>query len=152
VEPVEPPHLRVTLIAPDQPVDDLIPLALQTRPELDAGRALVQATLERLRQEKLRPLIPSVLLRGASTNPAGTLGFGGFGGGRNSVVGDFSARMDLDFQLLWELQGFGLANHARIQAQSAENRAAVLELFRIQDRVAAEVVTAYAQVQSAASR
>jgi hypothetical protein len=36
-----------------------------------------------LRQERLRPLIPSVLLRGASTNPAGTLAGGVFGGGRN---------------------------------------------------------------------
>jgi outer membrane protein TolC len=31
VEPLEAPHLRITLIAPDKPVDDLIPVALTSR-------------------------------------------------------------------------------------------------------------------------
>jgi outer membrane protein TolC len=113
---------------------------------------VVQATLQRLRQEKLRPLIPSVLLRGASTNPAGTLGAGVFGGGLNDFVGNFSARSDFDVQLLWELQNLGFGNHARVKERQAENQLAGLELFRIQDRVAAEVAQAYAQVQSAAAR
>src|SRR5207237_3487655 len=65
VEPLEPPHLRLTLVALNQPVDDLIPVALTNRPELATQQALIQATLLRLRQERLRPLIPSVLLRGA---------------------------------------------------------------------------------------
>jgi len=34
VEPLEFPHLRVTLVAVDKPVDDLIPMALTNRPEL----------------------------------------------------------------------------------------------------------------------
>src|SRR5262249_29400139 len=81
VQPLEPPHLRVTLVPPDQEgLDDLIAVGLTYRPELAEGQALVQATLQRLRQERLRPLVPSVLLRGASTNPAGTLAGGVFGG------------------------------------------------------------------------
>src|SRR5262249_45658760 len=76
VQPLEPPHLRVTLVPPDQGLDDLIAVGLTYRPELAEGQALVQATLQRLRQERLRPLVPSVLLRGASTNPAGTLAGG----------------------------------------------------------------------------
>src|SRR5262249_36543731 len=59
VEPLEPPHMQVTLLALDQPVDELIPVALLNRPELASQRALVQATLERLREERLRPLVPS---------------------------------------------------------------------------------------------
>src|SRR5206468_6214174 len=43
VEPLEVPHLRVTLVAVDKPVDDLIPVALTSRPELAAQQALVQA-------------------------------------------------------------------------------------------------------------
>jgi outer membrane protein TolC len=152
VQPLEPPHLRVTLVSPDLPVDELIPVALTNRPELAAQQALVQATLERLRQEKLRPLIPSVLLRGASTTPTGTLGAGVFGGGLNDSLSNFSARMDLDILLLWELQNLGLGNRALVDARRAENRLAVVELFRVQDRVAAEVAQAHAQVRSAARR
>ena len=43
----------------------------------------MNATLARLRQEKLRPLIPSIILRGNATNPGGTLSTGSFGGGVN---------------------------------------------------------------------
>ena len=152
VQPLEPPHLRVTLVAPDRPVDDLIPIALTYRPELASRQALVQASLQALRAERLRPLIPSVLLRGASTNPAGTLAGGYFGGGENSRLGDFGARADFDVQVLWELQNLGLGNRALVKERQAENEAAVLELFRVQDQVAAEVARAHAQVRSAAAR
>jgi outer membrane protein TolC len=133
-------------------VDDLIPIALTNRPELAAQQALVQATLQRLRQERLRPLIPSVVLRGAATNPAGTLAGGYFGGGLNDTLKNFGARSDFDLQVLWELQNLGLGNRARVNERRAENRLAVLELFRTQDRIAAEVAQAYAQAVSAAAR
>jgi outer membrane protein TolC len=152
VEPLEPPHLRVTLVPTDRPVDDLIPIALTNRPELAAQQALVQATLHRLQQERLRPLIPSVLLRGDSTQPGGTLAGGYFGGGLNDTLKNFSARSDFDFQVLWEFQNLGFGNRARVNERRAENRLAVLELFRTQDRIAAEVAQAYAQVVSAAAR
>jgi outer membrane protein TolC len=152
VEPLEAPHLRVTLVALDKPVDDLIPVALRNRPELAAQQALVEATLVRLRQERLRPLIPSVLLRGASTNPTGTLAGGYFGGGRNDSLSNFGARADFDLQILWEFQNLGFGNKALVDQRRAENRLSVLDLFRLQDQVAAEVAQAYAQSQSAASR
>lgn len=152
VVPLEPPELRVTVVPLDRPVDDLIPVALTNRPELAAGQAIVQATLARLRQERLRPLIPSVLLRGASTPVVGTLGAGVFGGGINDSLNNFGARMDLDTQVLWEFQNLGFGNRARVRERQAENRLAVLELFRTQDQVAAEVAQAYAQVASAAVR
>jgi outer membrane protein TolC len=142
----------VTLVLPDRPVDELIAVGLTNRPELAAQQALVLATLERLRQEKLRPLIPSVLLRGASTPVTGTLAGGYFGGGLNGSLKDFGARSDFDLQVLWEFQNLGLGNHARVRERQAENRLAVLELFRTQDRVAAEVAQAHAQLQSAAAR
>jgi hypothetical protein len=153
VEPLEAPHLPVTLVALDKPVDDLIPLALTNRPELAAQQALVQATLVRLRQERLRPLIPSVVLRPATTNPAApTLTAGYFGGGMNDNLSNFGARSDFDIQVFWELQNLGFGNRALVNQRRAENRASVLDLFRLQDRVAAEVAQAYAQLQSAASR
>ncbi|MBL8795857.1 MAG: TolC family protein [Planctomycetia bacterium] len=152
VEPIEPPFLQVSLVSPGCPVDDLIAQALTARPELAAQQALVQATLKRLREEKLRPLVPSVLLRGAATNPAGTLSSGAFGGGRNDRIADGSFRNSLDLQLIWEFQNLGLGNRARINERRAELEISTLELFRTQDRVAAEVVQAHAQVQSAAAR
>ena len=55
-------------------------------------------------------------------------------------------------QLLWEFQALGLANRARVNERSAEHEVAILELFRTQDRIAAEVVRAFAEVRSAAER
>jgi outer membrane protein TolC len=152
VEPLEPPHLRVTLVPLERTVDELIPIGLTNRPELATQQALVQATLQRLRQERIRPLVPSVLLRGSSTPVTGTLAGGVFGGGLDSTMSTFSARSDFDIQVLWELRNLGLANRALVQQRRAENRLALLELFRTQDRVAAEVAQAYAQAQSAAGR
>ncbi|MBI3411701.1 MAG: TolC family protein [Planctomycetes bacterium] len=152
VQPVEPPHLRVTLIPPDRAVDDLIPIGLTARPELAAQQALVQAALARLRQERIRPLVPSVLLRGASTPVTGTLAGGVFGGGRNDNLSNFSARSDFDVQILWEFQNLGFGNRALIKERRSEHQQSILELFRVQDRVAAEIAQAHAQSQSAAIR
>src|SRR5262249_20356966 len=100
----------------------------------------------------VRPLVPSVLLRGASTNPAGTLAGGYFGGGRNDEMGHFGARADFDVQVLWEFRNLGFGDKARVDERRAEHRLALFEAFRLQDRVAAEVVEALDQGQSAAER
>jgi outer membrane protein TolC len=152
VEPVEPPHLRIEVVALDKPVDDLIPIALLNRPELASRQAQVQATLALLKQERFRPLIPSVLIRGWSTPVTGTLAVGQFGGGTNGSDGTTGARGDFDVQLLWQLDNLGFGNAGRVRQREAENRLAVLELFRVQDRVAAEAAQAYAQATRAAGR
>ena len=70
-------------MADECPVDDLIVAGLQNRPELAEHQALVEATLVRLRQAKLRPFIPSLALRYSA---------GGFGGGPNAFFGNFDGR------------------------------------------------------------
>jgi outer membrane protein TolC len=150
--PLEPPQLQVTLVNLNQPVDGLIVVGLTNRPELAAQQALVRATVERLRLERLRPLMPSVLLRGAATNPAGTLAEGVFGGGVNGNMSNFGTRLDYDLQVLWQFENLGFGNRARVNERRAEHRLSVLELFRTQDRVAAEVSQAYAEAQSAQTR
>ncbi|HJZ89936.1 MAG TPA: TolC family protein, partial [Gemmataceae bacterium] len=130
IEPAEPPQLRIDLIDPSVPVDDLIPVALTNRPELAAQQSLVSATLNRLRQEKLRPLVPSLVLRGNATNPGGTLAAGRFGGGINGDLSNYGWRNSYDVQVLWELQGLGLGNRAAVREREADNRVAVLELLR----------------------
>jgi outer membrane protein TolC len=152
VDPLEPPELRVGLLSLDQPVNELIAMALTNRPELAAQQALVQETVARLRQERWRPLVPSLLVRGASTPVTGTLSAGVFGGGLNESIGHFSMRQDWDVQVLWTLQNMGLGNRALVRERAAENQAAVLNFYRVQDRVAAEVVQAYALAQTAAER
>jgi outer membrane protein TolC len=151
VEPLEQPHLQVDLIDSAYDVDSLIPIGLQNRPELAAQQAFVEATLIRIRQEKIRPLVPSVVLRGTASATPG-LSTGTFGGGLNEQIGNFGARNSMDFQLLWELQNLGLGNRALVKERDAERRAALIELLRMQDRVAAEVAQALAQTQRAINR
>lgn len=152
VDPLEPPHLQVTLVDLNQRVDDLVVIGLRNRPELASNQAQVDATVSLLRQEKLRPLMPSVLLRGWSTPVAGTLGGGIFAGGTNGTIGNTGGRGDLDLQVLWQLDNLGFGNLAKVRRRESDYRAATLELFRIQDRVAAEVAKAYAEARQASRR
>src|SRR5205814_8048591 len=120
IEPIEAPQSRIELFDGQASVDELIPVGLTNRPELSSQQALVEATLARLRQEKIRPLVPSVLLRGNATNPAGTLSTGVFGGGRNDELRDFGGRNSIDVQVLWELQNLGFGNLAAVTERRAE--------------------------------
>jgi outer membrane protein TolC len=151
IDPAEPPHLRISLIEVDPTVDNLIPIALRNRPELASQQALIEATLQRLRQEKLRPLIPSLVLKGTGTNPPASLSGGVFGGG-NDALGKYGLRGDVELQAVWEFQNLLFGNRAKIKERQAENQATMLELFRLQDNIAAEVVRAHAQDRSAANR
>ena len=151
-EPAEPATLPVTVIDPSCGPDELIPVALNSRPELAAHQAFVRATLARLKQEKLRPLVPSLAVRSVSTNPSGSLGYGAFGGGPGGALRNFDGRFDIDVQLLWEFSAIGLGNRARVMERRAEHEAAALDLFRTQDRIAAEVVARFAETRAAAQR
>jgi outer membrane protein TolC len=147
--PLEPPHLRVTVVPKDS-VDALIPVGLTNRPELATQQAVVQATLVRLRQERMRPLIPSVLLQSNAT-PNELLGGGVYGTGTNSL-NHWSGRSDWDAAVVWEFRNLGLGNRGLITQRRGEQWQALVELFRIQDQVAAEVAQAHAQVEAAAVR
>jgi outer membrane protein TolC len=150
--PEEPPHLQAALVPPELPLDQLLATATANRPELAAQQALIVASERHVAQEKARPLIPSVLMRGASSNPAGIMGAGYFAGGPRSYIGDGTGRFDYDIQMLWELQGLGFGNHARVGERKAERDVARLEAVKLQDKIAAEVVQTHAQVEAAAER
>lgn len=148
IVPQEPDHLQVTLIAPNHPVDDLIPVGLTNRPELAAHQALVQATLVRLREERLRPLIPSLLVTGNGTPDFYYQG-GIFGTGSNSNMNQYTGRADVNAQMVWKLENLGFGNQARIRERRGQVQLATVELYAVQDRVAAEVAQAQADVESA---
>jgi outer membrane protein TolC len=150
VVPLEPPHLRLTLVSPKETVDTLIPVGLTSRPELESQQAVVQATLVRLRQERMRPLIPSLVLQSNAT-PDEFLGAGVYGTGRNSL-NHWSGRSDWDAEIVWQFKNLGFGNRGLVTQRRGEQRQVLVELFRIQDLVAAEVSQAHAQVQAAAVR
>jgi hypothetical protein len=151
VEPVEHDHLQVTLIDPAKPLDDLIPVGLTNRPELAEHQALVQATLVAIRREKLRPLLPSILLNGFQT-PYELIQAGAYGEGSGSKLNLWSARDDFSTQVLWQANNLGLGNLATIKRQRAEASQALVRLFAVQDGVAGDVTRAQADLQAAAVR
>jgi outer membrane protein TolC len=154
IVPLEPPDLRVTLIAPDEPVDNLIAIGLTNRPELASQQALVQAALERVRQERVRPLVPSVILEGAPgpASPGSYLQAGVFASGAHGAGNPTLEREDVSVGLVWELKNLGLGNRALVRERRSEQQQLLVDLSRLQDVVAADVVGARSQLRSAAAR
>jgi hypothetical protein len=151
VEPLESDHLQITLIDPSRSLDDLIPVALTNRPELAAHQAQIQAALARIRQEKMRPLLPVVMFQGFQT-PYEQIEFGVNGIGNGGKLNLWSYRQDLSPQVLWQADALGLGNAAMVKWRRGEASQATIELFKYQDMVAGDVTRAQARLQSAAAR
>jgi outer membrane protein TolC len=151
VEPLEHDHVQITLIDPGRQLDDLMPIALTNRPELASRQAMVQAMQALIRQEKARPFLPTLLINGFQT-PYEMIQAGIFGIGPNNSLNQWRGRVDLSYQPLWQLDAFGIGNLARIKEQRGMQSEAIIELFRLQDMVAADVTRALARLQSAAAR
>jgi hypothetical protein len=157
--PLEDFRLPLPLPAPwyDLPEEDLVRLALNTRPELAESQALVQAAIERLRAARYRPLLPNVVLNyswgdfggapdpnpavlqpATATSPAKVVAQPGFG--PSGRIHHFSPRDDFDVALVWKLQNLGLGNYAEIQEQETLARQTRLRQVQLQERVITEVV------------
>jgi outer membrane protein TolC len=151
VIPDEPPHLQVTLIGPGRDLDELIPIGLLSRPELASHQALVQANLARLRQERMRPLLPTVMVVGDAvpTAPGNYLMGGIFASNNGGQAAPTVLRNDVAVQAVWGVNNLGFGNRAMIRERQAEQGQSVIELNRTQDMVAAEVAQAFAQLNSA---
>ena len=63
-----------------------------------------------------------------------------------------SARNDVNVQLLWTLNNMGFGNAALIRERRAEQEQTLIELFRVQDNVAAEIARIHAELEAAAAR
>ncbi len=151
VEPVEHDHLQITLVDPGRSLEELMSVAMANRPELSSRKALVQAAEAAIRREKGRMFLPNVVLNGFQT-PYELLQGGIFGFGPNSSLNQWTGREDFSIQPLWQLNSLGLGNLAMIKGQRAQQSQAIIELFRAQDMVVADVTRALADVQSAAAR
>jgi outer membrane protein TolC len=151
LDPLEHDHTQITLIDPVRSLDDLMPIALMNRPDLASRRALVQAAEFDVRREKARPLLPLVMLNGFQS--AGMLIQAGiFGLGPNSSLNQWKGRDDVSIQLMWQLEGFGVGNLARIKDQRGKESRSIIDMRRTQDVIAADVMRALARVQSSAAR
>ena len=105
----------------------------------------------RIRREKGRMLLPSILLNGFQT-PYEEIQAGIFGIGPNSKLNQWDGRDDFSVQALWQLDAFGIGNLARIKEQRGEQSKEIINLFMTQDRVAGDVTRAQVRVQSATAR
>ncbi len=84
LDPVEPPFLRVALVPPGCPTEELLRIALSSRPEIASQREQLIAAEQSLRRERTRPLLPSLVLASPGLANAGVLPAGEFYGGANN--------------------------------------------------------------------
>jgi outer membrane protein TolC len=124
------------------PLESMIQQALALRPEIAARGADVAAGETRLRQERIRPLVPTL-----------AVGFsaGDFGGGGDQVgyrFSHFSSRADFDVLAFWTVQNLGFGNRAVQNKVRAEIGQAEAQRARVIDRVRREVTEALALVAS----
>lgn len=127
----------IAIVDTETPLPALLAQGIASRPEMAEHRSLVEATQERLRQEKWRPWFPTVQLG---------LSAGGFGGGENLYFGNYGARSDFDALLVWELRNLGFGNRAIQQERLSQQAQAMLTAEQIRDTIASQIARAYYQV------
>ncbi len=120
----------------------LLEEALANHPEIVARSADVNYQEIRVRQERVRPFLPTI-----------AIGFsaGDFGGGNESSVPrlqKFAGRTDFDVAAVWSLQNLGLGNRALQNVARAGVEAAYAERARTIDRIRTEVAEAYALTEA----
>lgn len=135
-----PPLLE--LIDKSASVPQLLDQAMAAHPELIARDAEVGFQAIRLRQERVRPLLP-VIAVGFSAGQ-----FGGSGTDTVSRFSQYSGRTDLDIVAIWSLQNFAVGNRAVQNVVQSNLESAQLERAAVIDRIRREVVEAHALVQS----
>ncbi len=134
-EPGTPP--LVQLIDDHTGLESMLESAVANRPEIAARSTDVALNETRLRQERIRPFIPTI-----------SVGFsaGEFGGGSNQVgyrMSQFNTRTDLDVVAVWSLQNFGMGNRAVQNGVRAQIGIAEAQRMQAIDRVHREVTEAF---------
>ncbi len=143
VRPVAPVVETVTLVDPGSPLPGLIQEALRRRPEVGVRAAALAAAEIRHREERYRPLLPTIWV-----------GFSGgaFGGGSNLLgpeLAHFAGRTDFDVQVFWTLRNLGAGNLSLQKRRWAEVGQAVGERSRVIAEIRSQVSAAYAEVAAA---
>src|SRR5262249_24283522 len=155
VRPLDGWVVPMSIVPGPIPLNELIAIALVQRPELKEQQAAIQGALTELREARLLPFSPNLIL-GYS---AGT-----FGGGTNLVAegipqpngtvlrgprfGRVDDRQDVDVVAFWTLRNLGVGNLALIRAAESRTRASNLRLVETLDRVRGEVARAHARTHA----
>jgi outer membrane protein TolC len=127
------------LVDARQDLGALLALAQAARPELAALSAEIARKQIQVRQERIRPFLPTV-----------SLGFsaGSFGGGPTPAFGKFNNRTDVDLVAYWTLQNMGMGNRALQKERLSEQDQMTLERERMLNVIGREVADAQALVLS----
>jgi outer membrane protein TolC len=124
------------------PLEVLIAMALAHRPEIAARSLDVSVEETRLRQERVRPLLPTLVIG---------LSDGDFGGGSDKVpyrFSHFGGRADVDVLAVWTVQNLGMGHVALAHRARSEIGQAEALRMRIVDQVRREVAEALAQTKA----
>lgn len=127
--PADKSILPIELVCAPQQINDLVAVALMNRPELAENRSLIAAALTQWRQDKTRPLIPTLQMAYYR---------GEFGGGM-PAINEWAGRNDFYIQASWQLRSAGLGNLYQTRAARSRLEQANLRLIEVQAQVAAEV-------------
>jgi outer membrane protein TolC len=130
--PADAAVLPIELVPAQNPIEDLIAVGLLNRPELAESRAQVAAALARWREDKTRPLIPTVQLAYYGAQ---------FGGG-TPALHDYGFRNDFFIQASWQLRHGGLGDLYTARESRARYAEANLHVTEIEAEIGAEVSSA----------
>lgn len=143
--------LELVVLTPlDTELNYLVDIAQARRPEVRANGAAIGAADARVRQEVMRPWLPTL-----------SLGFsaGGFGGGSNqtslgvdSMFQRTAARTDFNFFAFWQLQNMGAGNRSLQEESRASRDEAIYRRALTLNIIRREVSVAHASLQSARQR
>ena len=139
--PGTPPLFR--LVDEKTPLDVLLETAVAQRPEIAARSVDVVQSETRLRQERVRPLLPTISIG---------LSAGDYGGGSNMAgyrMSHFAGRTDVDVWAVWTLRNLGLGNRADQNRARSQIGAAEARRLAAIDAVRDEVTEAAVKANAA---
>ena len=135
----EPAVAAVEFIGETVPISQLIAQSTDARPEISDSLFQVDALCNEYQAEKWRPWIPNI--------HAG-ISAGGFGGGVNDNIQNFSDRSDFDLLAVWQIENLGIGNRSRRQQTSSKHQQAILKHYRLVDKIQREVTEAWHEVRA----
>ena len=122
-----------------RPLDSLVAQAISASPELKAAADQNRAARHRKSGATYGPLIPSL---------GATAFFGGLGGGRDSIADTFGQQQDYLVGATWRIGPGGLFDFSRTRATDARLKLSELEIQKLRDDLARQVVDEYTRWQS----
>ncbi len=137
LQTVQGPVRAIEIVDPSYDLAALIGIAVRYRPEMAARNAAIALTEARWKEERWRPLLPTI---------SAGYSAGEFGGGSNLApppAFQNSGRNDYDVWAVWTLQNAGIGNLALQRTRQAEVDQATSQRARIEALIQDEVAEAY---------